>query len=129
MIEDENENGEYKIKDGISIVFDKVLKTIKTFYYSAIVVSVISLITAWFVYDVEGKPLSTHSSEIGIKLVKQLATDGYLSGAKVLFTEKKYCIQHGEYGDDCITEKEQKALDTLIDRALFNGGPDGTARK
>jgi|TARA_R110000851_G_scaffold309089_7_gene468423 hypothetical protein len=125
----ENENEEYETKDGINIIFDKVLKTIKTFCYSAAIISFVGLATAWFMYDVEGKPMSTHSSEVGIKLVKQLATDGYLSGAKVLFTEKKYCVQHGEYGDECITKEEQKALDTLIDRALFNGGPDGITKK
>jgi len=110
------------------VVYGSVLKFVKVGVYSALSVLLIGTISFWFFYEVKGKPLSTHTSEIGVKLVEQLVEDGYFAGAKVMFTEKEYCTQHGaahKNRDNCITEKDRESLDRLIDRALFFGGPDG----
>jgi len=78
---------------------------------------------------VEGKPLSAHTSEVGAKLAKQLVKDGYFAGAKVLFTEKTYCMKKDDRPVECVSKEDQKKLDILIDRALFNGGANGQSDK
>lgn len=129
MQEDNNIMQEDDDNNNFRVVYDSILKFIKVLVYGSLGALVVGAAFFWFFYEVEGEPLSAHTSEVGLKLAKQLANDGYLAGAKVIFTEKKYCIQHADMGEDCITKEEQKSLDVLIDRALFNGGPNGSARK
>tara|TARA_Y100000034_G_C6768631_1_gene342782 strand:- start:61 stop:438 length:378 start_codon:yes stop_codon:yes gene_type:complete len=120
-------------KDDFGVVYDSVLRFIRVLVYGTIGALIVGAAFFWFSYEVEGKPLSAYTSEVGAKLAKQLVEDGYFAGAKVLFTEKEYCISpdsgaHKE-GVNCITKKDQKKLDILIDRALFNGGANGQSDK
>ena len=92
MQEDDNNN--------FRVVYDSILKFIKVLVYGSLGALVVGAAFFWFFYEVEGEPLSAHTSEVGLKLAKQLTTDGYLAGAKVIFTEKKYCIQHADMGEN-----------------------------
>ena len=110
----ENNKNEF-LEDDLDYIFNCVLKFVKTMVLSAVMVSLIGVVSFWFMDDVKGKPLSTHTAEVGILLVEELVKDGYLVGAKVLFTEDEYCHQTGNKPTSCISDKDQKTLDNLID--------------
>ena len=110
-------------------IYESILKFIKAAVYFSAFILVSGMVGFWFFYEVEGKPLSSHTSDISVKLAKQLVEDGYFATAKVLFTEEEYCFQKTSRPVSCVSEEDQKKLDILIDRALFNGGPDGTSIK
>ena len=122
------ENYEQQEDYRFDTIYNSILKFIKTMVAYSVLVFFFATASFWFMYEVEGKSLSTHTSELSIKLVKQLAEDGYLAGAKVLFTEDEYCHQSGSRPTSCISEEDQRKLDNLIERALFNGGPDGITK-
>ena len=126
--EQEQEPEEYNKNDGLHDVFNKILLTIKTMCYGFATAIALFLACSWFMYEVDGKPLSTYTSEVGSKLAKQLVDDGYFAGVKVLFTEDEYCHNNGKRHHGCISKDDQKKLDNLIERALFNGGPDGITK-
>ena len=128
----QEENYEQQEDYRFDTIYNSILKFIKTLVVYSFLIFFFAMASFWFMYEVEGKPLSTHTSELSIKLVKQLAEDGYLAGMEVMFTEKEYCINNtGAHkgGDNCITEKDRESLDRLIDRALFVGGPNGISKK
>jgi len=116
----DKENKNEFIQDDLDYIFNCVLKFVKTMVLSAVMVSLIGVVSFWFMYDVKGKPLSTHTAEVGTLLVEELVRDGYLVGAKVLFTEDEYC--HKAVGTkkpiSCINDKDQKKLDNLIDSLI-----------
>ena len=111
-------NEPWEVKEGLNNIFDKVLHTVKAICYSATLVALIGLLASWFMYEVDGKPLSSHTSELGGKLIKELVDDGYLAGAKVLFTKEEYCHQRSGRPGDCLTNDDQKKLDNLIDSLI-----------
>ena len=120
-IDKENKNDSYQ--DDLNYIFDCVLKFVRTMVVSAALVSLIGVISFWFLYDVDGKPLSTHTSEVSGLLVEELVKDGYLVGAKVLFTEDEYCHQRGKKPTSCISDSDQKQLDNLIDSLVHYDVP------
>ena len=124
----QEENYEQQEDYRFDTIYNSILKFIKTLVVYSFLVFFFAMASFWFMYEVEGKSLSTHTSELSIKLVKQLAEDGYLAGAKVLFTEDEYCHQRGSRPTSCISKDDQRKLDNLIERALFNGGPDGITK-
>lgn len=113
----ENNKNEF-LEDDLDYIFNCVLKFVRTMVLSAVMVSLIGVVSFWFMYDVKGKPLSTHTAEVGALLVEELVKDGYLVGAKVLFTEDEYCHQTGKKPTSCINDHDQKKLDNLIDSLI-----------
>ena len=110
-----SENKNEFLEEDLNYIFDCILKFVKTLVCSIVIVSLIGIVSFWFLYDVKGKPLSTHTSEVGNLLIEELIKDGYLVGVKVLFTEDESCHQKGKRPTSCITKEDQDKLDNLID--------------